>query len=446
MAYERKTIDIFVSDELKQFLSQIEHDSIVAHLLLRKRHNKEDLVDNPVNYISFSSSDKTKVSYLTQERIDALTEDVYWNSTRRFQVKPGSFVSKIFKNIPAREIEKFSNFFRSAQKTAGLKMKVVTGNDIKHYYHWESYKSSDRGTLGASCMKHDSCQRLLDIYSDNSDKISMLVLVNEDNQLIGRALLWHFESYKIMDRIYTICDEDYAYQLKKWAYENGYVHKSEQNWYNTLFFDSKDKKNQEFKMCVKLDDNYSYYPYMDTFKFIDREGNLYNYQPNCTFWTLCSTDGCKQSSDYLRFDGISKVFRYQHDACWIEYAGIYTHCNNAQWSEVNDTYILCSDCTYSDELNDYIFNDENKHLNNQTRIQERIEYMNQRASRRKSPSTSWISNYLNIEGTDLNQNTINEIYQRLTAQTGIPEGYFSFGPTTEVRRDTQEENQPEPVE
>ena len=96
MAYERKTIDIFVSDELKQFLSQIEHDSYVAHLLLKRRHNKEDLVDNPVNYISLSTQDKTKVSYLTPERIELLTEDAYWNSTRRFQAKPGAFVSKIF--------------------------------------------------------------------------------------------------------------------------------------------------------------------------------------------------------------------------------------------------------------------------------------------------------------------------------------------------------------
>jgi len=184
---------------------------------------------------------------------------------------------------------------------------------------------------------------------------------------------------------------------------------------------------------------------MDTFKFIDRDGNLYNYQPNCTFWTLCSTDGCKQSSDYLRFDGVNKVFRYQHDACYVEYAGIYTHNNNVQWSEVNDTYILCGDCTYSDELSDYIFNEEKSELNNQVRIQERIDYMNQRSSRRKkSSSASWLSNYLNIEGTDLNENTINEIYQRITAQTGVPQGYFS----DLLYRDNQqsEEPTPEPVE
>jgi hypothetical protein len=198
-------------------------------------------------------------------------------------------------------------------------------------------------------------------------------------------------------------------------------------------------------MCVKVDSGYDYYPYMDTFKFIDRDGYLYNYQPDVTFWTLCSTDGCKQSRDYLRFDGINKVFRYQHDACWVEYAQMYTHSNNVQWSEINDTYILRNDCIYSDELNDYIFNEEKSDLNNQARIQERIEYMNQRSSRRKkSSSSSWITEYLSRETSELNESTINEIYSRMTAQTGIPPGYFN----DLIRRDNQQNEEPtlEPVE
>ena len=77
MAYERKTIDIFISDELRDFLSQIAHDSVVASLLLKRRHVKEDLVDEPVNYISISSVDKSKISYLTQERINSLQKTLF---------------------------------------------------------------------------------------------------------------------------------------------------------------------------------------------------------------------------------------------------------------------------------------------------------------------------------------------------------------------------------
>jgi hypothetical protein len=440
MAYERKTIDIFISDELRDFLSQIAHDSVVASLLLKRRHVKEDLVDEPVNYISISSVDKSKISYLTQERINSLPEDTLWNSSRRFQAKPGGFISKVFKDIPAREVEKFSNFFRSAQKGAGLKLKVVRGREIKHYYSWESYKS-DRGTLGASCMKHDSCQGLLNIYSDNTNEVSMLVLVDSDGLLVGRALLWDFDSYKIMDRIYTICDEDYAYQFKKWAGENGYLYKSEQNWYNTLFFDSVSKKNQELKLHIKLNDTYSYYPYMDTFKFVDNNGNLYNYQPSCSFRTLCSTDGSRQSSDYLRFDGINHVFRYHHDAVWVAYKEFYTSGSNVQWSETNDQYILHKDCFYSEEVQDYIFNEENDEFNNKSSIQKRIEYIENRNSRRrKSKSVDWLQSVISNSNYDLsNSETLSDLYQRITERAGYNEYINTLNSGTQIGIDTQSE-------
>ena len=109
--YERKTIDVLISDDLRNILREIESDSIVASLLLRKRHAKEDLVDSPVNYISISSQDKSKISYLTTDRMEKLDTDTYWTSSRRYHVKPGSFIGKLFNDIPAKEVEKFSNLF-----------------------------------------------------------------------------------------------------------------------------------------------------------------------------------------------------------------------------------------------------------------------------------------------------------------------------------------------
>ena len=77
-------------------------------------------------------------------------------------------------------------------------------------------------------------------------------------------------------------------------------YKKEQNWFNTIFFEQFGQKQVELKLELKLQNNsYDYYPYMDTFKFIDDYGTLYNYQPDCRFRTLCSTDGHKQASDYL---------------------------------------------------------------------------------------------------------------------------------------------------
>jgi hypothetical protein len=237
MSYERKTYDLFISEELKEILTTIESESLVAQLLLRKRHDKESLVESPVNFISVSSSDRTKLAYLSADRIESIDPSLYWSSSRRFAVKPGSFVTKLFKDIPSKEVEKFSNLYRAQSNKAEFKLSIVDGSKMLTYYHINSY-AQERGTLGASCMKYDNCQDYLGIYTHNSDKVKMLVMLNDEGGLIGRALLWNLNDYKIMDRIYTISDEEFAFQFKKWATDNGYLYKSEQNWYNTLNFEN----------------------------------------------------------------------------------------------------------------------------------------------------------------------------------------------------------------
>lgn len=421
MAYERKTYDIFISDDLKEILTQFESESVVAQLLLKKRHDKEDLVDNPVNFISISREDRTKLSYLTSERMEVLSPTEYWTSSRRFQAKPGGFISKVFKNVTSREVEKFSNLFRSQVNRPRFNFSIIKGPAIRNFYHYDSYQS-DRGSLGASCMKHEGCQRYLDLYVQNPDKISMLIMTDDYGALMGRALLWNFDSYKIMDRIYTTCDEDLLFYFKQWATENGYLYKSEQNWYNTLQFEQVGQKKQELKLEISLDTDCRYYPYMDTFKFLDaRTGKLYNYQFDSKYLrTLCSSEGTTYEKDYLRFDGIDRVLRYQGDSAWVEYLGIYTHYNNMTWSEVNNQYILNKDAYYDETINEPIFGKEYDHLNNheliqrrKTEIEEFEKLRKEKAAKVKNLSTESLMNLVNGGELDLwglSSDQLDEIY------------------------------------
>ena len=417
MPYERKTHDVLVSDKLKAVLSEFESDSVVASLLLKKRHDKEDLVENPISFISISIDDVTKISYMTQDRMSIVNPDEYWTSSRRFQAKPGAFISKIFKNIPSKEVEKFSNLYRSHVNKPKFNFKVVCGESIREFYHYESY-ASDRGSLGVSCMKHSSCQDYLNIYVDNRDTVKMLVMLNECGGLMGRALLWDFESYKVMDRIYTSSDEELAFHFKKWASENGYLHKSDQNWFNTLFFEQVGQKKQELRLKVKLKFNgYRTYPYMDTFKFIDiNSGELYNYMPEgVSFRTLCSSDGSKHDSDYLRFDSIDKVFRYRGDSVYINYMDIWTSQNNTSWSDINDQYILNRDCRYDEELDDCVFIGEHENLNSVERIEERKKQVANRKSRIRS--SSYFDSMLS--DMDLNSPDIQRIIRALSDNSPV---------------------------
>lgn len=405
MAYERKTYDIFISDDLKEILTEFESESVVAQLLLKRRHDKEDLVENPVNFISISRDDRTKISYLTPDRMQQINPSEFWTSTRRFQTKPGAFISKLFstKNISSREVEKFANLFRSQAVKPKFEFKVVSGWSIKQFYHYDSYQS-DRGTLGASCMKHESCQRYLDFYVDNTDKVSMLVMIDGDGYLMGRALLWKFDSYKIMDRIYTVCDEDLSFYFKQWATQNGFLYKSEQNWYNTMQFEQVGQKRQELKLEIQFDNlNYDYFPYMDTFKFLDRKSNkLYNYQAQTPYLkTLCSSEGVYYDGDYLRFDGIDRVLRYQGDSAWVSYLNLYTHQNNVSWSDINNQYILNKDVEYCNEINEPIFNKEYDHLNDKVAIEQRkkeIEKFNSQRIKRKGKIDLTNVNISDLEG------------------------------------------------
>jgi hypothetical protein len=367
MAYERKTFDLIISEEFRSILLEIESDSLVAKLLLKKRHNKEDLVDDPINFISFSSTDKTKISYLTTDRISKIEDpSLYWSSSRRFAIKPGGLISKLFKDIPSREVEKFSNLYRAEVRNFKTTIKVVEGVDIIKYYSIDSYVS-ERGSLGASCMKHDSCQDYFGIYTENNNKVKLLVMLNDDGELIGRALLWNLDDMKIMDRIYTISDEDFAFKFKKWATDNDYLYKSEQNWYNTLFFENLNTQKKELRIDVKLDNSqFRNYPYVDTFKFLNRkEGVLTNYKPVGDFETLACTYGGTKEKNYFEFDSICKIFRNPCDVVYLNYLNIYTHPNNTRYSYINNDYILYDDCSYDDLIDEWIFNEENDKFNSE---------------------------------------------------------------------------------
>jgi hypothetical protein len=375
MSYIRKTSDIFISDEMSNILHQMKDQSEVARLLIRQRHPVEELVEDHVNYISISKSDRTKISYMSVDRMDKVDGDL-WHSSKRFNVKPGAFVRKVFVNTSEKEVEKFATLFKNIQTALDFTFKVIEGSEIPKYYLYDSYVDQS-SSLGASCMKHSSCQDFLGIYVDNPETIKMLVMLDKYGKLIGRSLLWNIEP-KIMDRIYTIQDEDYTSHFKKWADDNGYLYKREQKWNNTLFFQTKEKVTK-LELSVKLKNvNYRRYPYLDTFKFFDQEnGLLYNYIPSkVEVSTLSTTDGTKQPSDFLSFDGKTSLFHHYHDTIWIDYMGYRTLANNTYYSNVNDRHIMMEDAVFNEELRDYIFIDDSK--NDQESINRKLEYIRKR--------------------------------------------------------------------
>ena len=423
----QKVKNILISDSFREIVSQFKNDSIVAELLLGEDIREDFLVGDPVSFLSISDSDANKISYLTRDRASKISSDEFWSSSKRFHCKPGALITKIFRDISGKEVEKFSTLFRAFSSVKEFKFEVVRGKDIVKYYGQNTY-SSGSGSLGNSCMKYDRCQRFLDFYKDN-DAVSMLIMKNNENGLIGRALLWDFDDNKIMDRIYTTNDEDYQFYFKRWATNNGYSYKSKQNWANTIQLVS-NSKDFDGKFEIQLNSwNYEYYPYLDTFKWLDiKAGKLYNYRPShfqnhqSDYIILMSPDGRYTTAECLEFDSISKDWHHQGSLQFIVEHNIYTNRDNLNYSETLDRWLLKTESKYDEELRDYIYNDiEKVDIDLLNKIKDYINRLLENERQEEIRVKEMLERRVN-ENADRSINTIFDIYDysRFTSRFGIP--------------------------
>lgn len=246
-----------------------------------KDHNLGDERTKQILDIMLSKIDKGET---TQTDVDHLFNEYDLKSKSRNDVKLGRLVNALLPGkYTSKDIEEFTNKFKASLSKQGEYFEEVYGEDINHWYNADNYKDMS-GTLGNSCMARKS--GLFKIYTENPDVCKMLILV-EDDELIGRALVWKLSSIKIygkdpvqdswfMDRQYTCKDSDVE-KFKNYAKEKGWIYKSYNNHhsYGTVTIEG-EEKNATLEVQVKAT-NYGRYPYMDTFKRFDpNEGILYN--------------------------------------------------------------------------------------------------------------------------------------------------------------------------
>lgn len=227
----------------------------------------------------------------------------YFTNKQRGEIKISKLVNKILENDPQfteGEKEKFVNLIK-AKLSEEINFKIVSGDEISHYYKSSNY-AKETGTLGNSCMRRKSAE-IFDIYTKNPEKCSLLVMLDTNEKVLGRALLWNIDTCtldgvtKFMDRIYTANDYD-LYKFQKWAKENGYAFKRK-NTYTDLDGIIFNEETHTVEMTIKLNSiQYDYFPYLDTFRLYDPSGfTLYNLgvedddSDYAGYYILSSTDG-----------------------------------------------------------------------------------------------------------------------------------------------------------
>jgi len=355
-----------ISPELRGALTAISGESLYARILLEGQIDPQELVEDPIDFLGISVNDPSKISYLTQDRWEKIEEDQLWISSRRYSAKPASVLGKIFKKIDYREMECFSDSFKSHGSKLNTELLIVSGESIPQWYDEDNYDKRTCGSLNQSCMKHKSCQNYFDLYVVNSEVIQMLILRdNVFGTLLGRALLWNLGDKKVMDRIYTTNDSVYRQLFKEFAQFNGFYYRAEQNWNSSGWFIFEGKRTyQEISTPINTK-GVDRFPYLDTFKFFDPvNGTLYNYKPgDKNVVTLTSSSGSFHPHHHLEQCQEDQNYYPANDVVELSYRNFKVHRSKVVSSDCLKKYIHIEDARYSDILEDHIFGEKWEELN-----------------------------------------------------------------------------------
>jgi hypothetical protein len=278
--------------------------NLICSLILYAANTNPD-----INYIAPAGKDM--VSFLPMNKVKSLSafDDPYQHKLRT-SMKVGKMITKLVdENLcnkhGVKDIhrEAFVNLYKSWFDTSNYSIEVVEGEDIRKWYSARSYDSPSLGTLWNSCMRYDERLKFLDLYCQNLKMVVMINKTEDGPKLRARALLWdnvevikpkelYPSNIKVMDRIYTIFDSD-VLTMKKWAEDNGYIPKFEQNSKSHQVFDVKGEPTL-ISCNIQLEKfQFKYYPYLDTFPYFNPDsGVLTNLEFSSTWiYKLVQADG-----------------------------------------------------------------------------------------------------------------------------------------------------------
>ena len=201
------------------------------------------------NYFDLVDSEDM-IGFINQSKLKNIEDDVYDNPELPFtmsgrgEIKIGKIVNYICSlrdiSVTDSEREEFVNAWKSSTEVSTIQFKLVSGEDIAKYYDGDKYYKST-GTLGSSCMR-DEGKKIFKIYTENADKVKLLIYVDSDDKIHGRALVWKVkkspcESKYFMDRVYTNRDSDIN-RFKQFADTEG--------WFYKKYISSQDSESVQF--------------------------------------------------------------------------------------------------------------------------------------------------------------------------------------------------------
>ena len=232
LVYQLLESVMVTSKEFKNIIHDMPNGDKIADILYNIIDDKTDIKTN-YNLIDVDKEKNDEVSFLPDNQYQRfLTKGDDVTTKTKGNAKIGRMINQILKDnghnqFKDTDVEKFINNFKSTwNKKHGIvnrKTEVVKGKDILKWYDVSNYNSTN-GTLGNSCMRYEKVNHFMNIYAENPDKISM-VIITDEGKLVARSLFWVLDETSqgnkkfYLDRIYTEQDSDFQF-LFDWVVDN----------------------------------------------------------------------------------------------------------------------------------------------------------------------------------------------------------------------------------
>lgn len=231
----RGNIDTSQKYNVEEIINKINNKEILTYItspslsmLMERTEVKVTVPFLLQSYFDVTDKNDT-ISYLPVNKFKRLEsgEDPF-KSRLRQSMGVGKFFRMINPEIPERAMEKIVNSYKSSYDIciSGIadKLKLVSGEDIRYWY-WEEHYVQGGGGLNSSCMRYKEKGPEMQMFVDNPDVIQMLILVNEENKLLGRALVWRLvqpSGATFMDYVYCRYEKDQDL-FNMYALQNGWI-------------------------------------------------------------------------------------------------------------------------------------------------------------------------------------------------------------------------------
>jgi hypothetical protein len=331
---EKKVVSLILENDLMasfNFLKRLEKirdKSKVANILSQLFADEYYIAkDLPQNWIDVTS-DPEMVSFLSDQRAKRTPmqwdedESKYYEAPGRGTVGVGRFARLLLSHpdviedlessnleipeLSPKDYEDFVNLYKAEFVVVSNKFELISGDAISKYYWILDYSQGDKGQLGSSCMRYTECQKYFGIYQKNPEVCQLLAYLDQDNKVLGRALVWKLDkkvdgcpAEYFMDRIYCANDSDII-KFRNYAKEQGWVmkNKNTSDSLESLFFNYNDQVYLSH-INVQLGKwRFSNFPFVDTLSFLNFvNGKLHNVPgKNCI--ELTSTSGDHYDPDF----------------------------------------------------------------------------------------------------------------------------------------------------